>query len=63
MIFLDLLDLKLLHRDAFASFLSSGFTTMAVINPPEETGKTLWLFLITFFGLGMHAFINDYLKL
>ena len=36
---------------------------MAVINPPEETGKTVWLFLITFFGLGMHSFIDDYLKL
>jgi hypothetical protein len=36
---------------------------MAVINPPEETGKMVWLFLITFFGLGMHSFINDYLKL
>ena len=25
-----------LHRDRFASFLSSGFTTMKVINPPEK---------------------------
>ena len=25
-----------LHRGVFASFLSIGFTTMAVINPPER---------------------------
>jgi hypothetical protein len=24
------------HRGAFASFLSGGFTTMTVINPPEK---------------------------
>ena len=24
----------------FASFLSGGFITMAVMNPPEKTGKT-----------------------
>ena len=29
------------HRGVFCSFLSGGFTTMAVINPPEKkTGKT-----------------------
>ena len=26
----------LVHRGAFASFSSGGFTTMAVINPPER---------------------------
>ena len=28
------------HRGAIASFVSGGFTTMTVINPPEKTGKT-----------------------
>jgi hypothetical protein len=37
----------------FASFLSGEFITIAVMNPPEETGKTHWT------KLGFTTFLSN----